>query len=188
MAEVRIEQRRYVDWPYVIGLVLLPMVIVLLLFGLKQIQELSRFDPAYFTADYLERYETPGSVAIDLERALREGDEQLMAELVATRRGPAPLRPRPSLVYIFLLGVDGKYFQYLYLNTSDYNRVIQYVKQHRGRYLTIEPGPYFYVDSGRWSAVAAPIAATWWSLLAVHTAATYAYRRMAAARQRMFEG
>lgn len=187
MSGNRVAQRRYVDWPYVLGLVALPVVVVLLLFGIKQIQELTRFDPAYFTDSYLERYESPGSVAIALENGLRDGDEQLMAELLATRSGPGTIDPQPSLIFIFLLGIDGEYFQYLYLNTSDYTRVIQYVKQHQGRYVATGADLYFYIDSGRWTGVAAPISATWWILVAVYTAATYVYRRMAAVRQRMFD-
>lgn len=177
---------RHVDWPYVIGLVLLPVAVVVLLYGVTLIQGLFRFDVDYFSETYLERYDTPGSVAIDLERALREGDQQLMSELLATRKGAEEMQPRPSLIFIFLLGIDGDYFQYLYLNTNDYNRVIQYVTEKDERYVVSEDDLYFYMDSGRWTGVAAPLAATWWSLVAVYTAATYVYRRTAAARQRMY--
>lgn len=180
-------ERRYVDWPYVIGLVLLPVLAVILLFGINAIQGLSRFDPQYFTPTYLERYDNPGAVAIALEQALREGDRQLMAELLATRRGPEAMQPHPSLIFIFLLGIEGDYFEYLYLNTSDYNRVIQYVAQQDDRYVASEADLHYYLDSGRWTTVAAPIAATWWILVAVYTAATYVYRRMAAARRRMYD-
>lgn len=181
------QQRRYVDWPYVIGLVLLPVLAVLLLFGVSAAQGLRRFDPQYFAETYLERYDNPGSVAIALEQALRQGDGQLMAELLATRRGPDAMQPRPSLIFIFLLGIEGDYFEYLYLNTNDYTRVIQYVTEHDGRYVVSEPDLHYYLDSGRWTTVAAPIAATWWILVAVYTAATYVYRRTAAARRTMFD-
>ncbi len=184
-----IEKRpRYVDWPYVIGLVLLPVAIMLLLFGVKLIQSLSRFDPVYFAEPYLERYGAPGAVAIELESALRDGDEQLMAELMATRRDPEPMAPQPSLIFIFLLGTDGDYFEYLYLNTTNYNRVIEYVTEQDGRYVVSPEDLYYYIDSGRWVAVAAPIAATWWSLVIVYTAATYVYRRTSTTRRQMFGG
>jgi hypothetical protein len=166
--------------------VLLPVIVVLVIFGVKQVMELSRYDPAYFTDEYLERYNTPGSVAIDLERALRDGDMQLMAELLATRKAPSPLPDRPSLIFVFLLSVEGDYFHYLYFNADDYNRVIEFVKEYDGRYLASEPDLYFYVDSGRWRAVAAPIAAAWWSLVVVYTVATYVYRRMAVVRMERF--
>lgn len=183
----RAEKPRFVDWPYVIGLALLPVIVMLVLVGLAFVQGLRRFDPVYFSPSYQERYASPGSVAIALERALREGDEQLMAELLATRRSPGEMQPRPSLIFIFLLGIDGDYFQYLYLNTNDYNRVIQYVTQQDGRYVVSRADLHYYLDSGRWTGVVAPIAATWWILVAVYTAAAYVYRRMAAERKRMYD-
>lgn len=181
------KDRRMVDWPYVIGLIALPVVVVVFIYGVTRVQELARYDPAYFTSEFLERYESPGSVAIGLERALREGDRQLMDELLGTRRGSPPLEPRPSLIFVFLLDREGGYFQYLYFNSIDYHRVIQYVKEQDGRYVASLADLYFYMDSGRWSEVAAPIAATWWILVVVYTAATYVYRRMAAARKEMFD-
>ncbi len=174
--------KRLIDWPYVLGLLLLPVVVVGLLHVVKVIQGYTRYDPRYFDEDYRERYDTPGSVAIDLEQALREADHALMAELLGTRRGPSPLQPRPSLIFVFLLSAEGDYFQYLYFNADDYNRVIQYVTEHDGRYLATEPDLFFYIDSGRWLGVAGPIALTWWILVIVFTAGTYVYRRMAIVR------
>ena len=180
-------KKRLIDWPYVIGLLLLPIAVVLVLHGVRAVQEATRYDEAYFTEEYLRRYETPGSVAIDLEQALRHGDSQLMAGLVGTRGGPAPIEPRPSLIYVFLLSVDGDYFQYLYFNADDYNRVVQYVTEVGGRYVASEPDLYFYMDSGRWLGVAGPIATTWWILVTVFTAGVLVYRRMAVSRQEMYE-
>ena len=180
-------KKRLIDWPYVIGLLLLPIAVVLVLHGVRAVQEATRYDEAYFTEEYLRRYETPGSVAIDLEQALRHGDSQLMAGLVGTRGGPAPIEPRPSLIYVFLLSVDGDYFQYLYFNADDYNRVVQYVTKVGGRYVASEPDLYFYMDSGRWLGVAGPIATTWWILVTVFTAGVLVYRRMAVSRQEMYE-
>jgi hypothetical protein len=181
-----IPKSRLIDWPYVIGLLLLPVAIVLILFVVKAVQGLNRYDEAYFTPKYLSRYETPGSVAIDLEQALRHGNRELMSELVATRRGPRPIEPRPSLIFTFLLGVEGDYFQYLYFNADDYNRVVQYVTKVEERYVASEPDLYFYMDSGRWRGVAGPIALSWWILVIVFTTGVFVYRRMAVSRQRMF--
>ncbi len=180
-------KRRLIDWPYVIGLLLLPIAVVLVLHGVRAVQEQTRFDEAYFTGDYLSRYETPGSVAIDLEQALRHGDSQLMAELVGTRGGPAPIVPRPSLIFVFLLSVEGDYFQYLYFTADDFNRVVQYVTEVDGRYVASEPDLYFYMDSGRWRGVAGPIAISWWILVTVFTAGVWVYRRMAVSRKLLYE-
>lgn len=180
------EEKRYVDWPYVIGLMLLPILVMLVLFGVKQVMEFSRYDPDYFTEEYLEQYEAPGAIATDLERALREGDMQLMAQLLATRKPPSPLAARPRLIYALLLSVEGDYFQYLYFDASDFTRVVQYVRERDGRYVASEADFYFYIDSGRWRGVAGPIAAAWWSLVVVYTVATYVYRRMAVARLKRY--
>ncbi|MGH2619546.1 MAG: hypothetical protein ACRDHG_03095 [Anaerolineales bacterium] len=180
-------KKRLIDWQYVFGLLLLPIAVVLVLHGVRAVQELTRYEEAYFTEAYLNRYETPGSVAIELEQALRQGDHQLMAGLVGTRRGPAPIEPRPSLIYVFLLSVEGDYFQYLYFTADDYNRVVQYVTEVRGRYVASEPDLYFYMDSGRWRGVAGPIAISWWILVSVFTAGVWVYRRTVASRQRMYE-
>lgn len=180
------QPRRYVDWPYVLGLAVLPVVVVGVLFGIAAIQGLTRYNPAYFTADYLTLYDTPGSVARALEVALRDGDQQLLHELQATKRAPAAFAAQPKLIFVFLLSVQGDYFQYLYFNTDSFIRVTENVKQHDGRYVEVPSNLYYYMDSGQWTTVAAPIAATWWILLAVYTLATYVYRRMATARQRMF--
>jgi len=92
-----------------------------------------------------------------------------------------------SLLLIFLLSVDGDYFQYLYFNADDYNRVVQYVTEVGGRYVASEPDLYFYMDSGRWLGVAGPIATTWWILVTVFTAGVLVYRRTAVSRQKMYE-
>ncbi len=180
-------KKRLIDWPYVIGLLLLPVAVVLVLHGVKAFQALTRYDAAYFTEEYLNRYETPGSVAIDLEQALRQGDSQLMAGLVGTKRGPAQIVPRPSLIYVFLLSVDGDYFEYLYFNADDYSRVVEYVTEVRGRYVASEPDLYFYMNSGRWREVAGPVGISWWILVAVFTTGVMVYRRTAISRQKMYE-
>lgn len=76
-------------------------------------------------------------MAFELEGALREADEELMAELLGTKAGPDAMEPRPSLVYVFLLDRTGDYFHYLYFNQDDYHRQVQYVKEENGRYVTI---------------------------------------------------
>lgn len=177
------DAKRLIDWPYVIGLLLLPVAVVLVLHVVGAVQEQTRYDPQFFTQPYLDRYDTPGSVSDALERALREGDRDQMAELVATRRGPEPIAARPSLSFVLGLSVEGGYFRYLYFNADDYNRVVGYVKETRGRYVAIEPDLYFYMDSGRWRSVAGPIAATWWIVVGLFTAGILFYRWMAITRR-----
>ena len=181
------DQKRLIDWPYVIGLLLLPVAVVLVLHAVRLVQERTRYDPQFFTQQYLDQYDTPASVADDLEQALREGNRALMAQLVATRRESEPITARPSLIFVLLLSGEGEYLPYLYFDEDDYNRVIQYVKETRGRYVATEPHLYFYMDSGRWRSVVAPIATTWWIVVGLFTAGVLFYRWMATARQSMFE-
>jgi len=172
------KEKRLIDWPFVIGLLLLPFAVLLILFAIKIVQDFTRYDDRYFTEEYRIRFETPSSVAFELESALRDANDELMAELLGTRAGPDAMEPRPSLVYVFLLDREGDYFHYLYFNQDDYHRQVQYVKEENGRYVTAEDDLYFYIDSGRWKAVAGPLIATWWVLMIVATGVTYIYRYM----------
>jgi hypothetical protein len=177
------KEKRLIDWPYVIGLLLLPIGILVVLFAIKTVQQFTRYDDSYFTEEYLARFETPSSVAFELEGALREGDEELMAELLGTRAGPDDMEPRPSLVYVFLLDKVRDYFHYLYFNQDDYHREVQFIKEVNGRYVASEDDMYFYIDSGRWQEVAGPLIATWWVLVIVATGVMYTYRYMARVRE-----
>jgi hypothetical protein len=180
-------KKRTIDLPYFIGLMLVPVVIVAILFLYAKIDELIRYDPAYFTEEYQELYPSPGMVAIALEPVLREGDEDAMKELLGTRRGIKRIEARPDLILVFLLEADGKYFHYLYFDASDYNRVLQYIKKWNGRYIASKMDLYYYMDSGQWKVVAGPLAVAWWSLVLVVTAGVFVYRRTKAARQHMYD-
>ncbi len=177
------KDKRLVDWPFVIGLMMLPLAILLVLFAIRFVQDFTRYDDSFFTQEYQSRFETPSSVAFELEGALRDGDEDLMGELLGTRAGPDAMEPRPSLVYVFLLDRTGDYFHYLYFNQDDYHREIQFIKEVNGRYVASEDDLYFYVDSGRWKEVAGPLIATWWVLMIVTTGVVYTYRYMARVRE-----
>jgi hypothetical protein len=181
-------RKRLIDWPYFLGLLSIPVVIVGILFVVYFVQGRTRFDPAYFTGDYLALYETPGGVARALEPALRNGDEELMHELLGTKRGPGVMESRESLIFALLYDVDDKYFHYLYFDASDYTRHIQYVKEQGERYIASRPDLYFYMDSGQWQRVAGPIAMTWWVLVIVFTLGVYFYRAMARVREKRYRG
>ena len=42
------KQKRLIDWPYVIGLILLPLAILLVLFVIKFVQDFTRYDDSFF--------------------------------------------------------------------------------------------------------------------------------------------
>jgi hypothetical protein len=179
---------KLIDWPYVIGLLVLPLVLAGLLVLAGELLWIGRYDPAYFTPEYLRQYPTPDAVLFELETALRDGDQQLMDELLATRRGSQPLAPRPRITFVFLSGDQGNYTEYLFLDLKDYSRVVEYVRPQGGRYIAAEPDFYFYMDSWKWVEVAGPLAAGWWILLLLFTSGVYVYRRLALVRQAMWRG
>ena len=176
--EKSVKPKRLIDWPYVIGLLLLPIFLVLIAFLVSWIQGASRWDPAFFTQDYLDQYEAPGSVAIDLERALREADETLLRQLQGTKRAESVPEPRPQLIYALLWEVDGEYFDYLYFDASTYRRLIQHVRMIQGRYVVVPENLYYYMNSGNWLQVISPLAITWWILVLLFTVMTLVYRYM----------
>jgi hypothetical protein len=179
---------RLIDWPYVIGLMLLPVVLVAVLLLAGKLQQIGRYDPAYFSPVYQDRYDTPGTILTDVEAALHDGDQQLMNELLATRKGSRPLTARPEVGFVFMAGEQGDYLEYLFLDRQNYSRVIQYVREEDGRYIAAEADFYFYMDSGMWVDVAGPLAASWWILVLLFTGGVYLYRRLAVVRLAMWGG
>ena len=180
--------QKLIDWPYVIGLLLLPVVLVAVLLLAGKLQRIGRYDPAYFSPEYRDRYNTPGAVLTDVETALLHGDEQLMNQLLATRKGSRPLTARPEVGFVFMAGTQGDYLEYLFLDRQNYSRVMQYVREENGRYIAADADFYFYVDSGRWVEVAGPLAALWWILVLLFTGGVFVYRRLAVARLAMWGG
>ncbi len=53
------KQKRLIDWPYVIGLILLPLAILLVLFVIKFVQDFTRYDDSFFTEEYRARFDWP---------------------------------------------------------------------------------------------------------------------------------
>ena len=180
------KKERTLDWPFIILLYLAPLIIVVLLFIAAGVARLFRYDPAYFEEYHLRRYDTPGSIATGLERALSQGDTTLMAELQATRFDPAPLEARPNLVFSYLIDIEAGYYNYLYWDTSDFRRVAQRVHQVQGRYVVSPEDLNYWMSSGRWQEVAGPIAVLWWLTLSLTTAVMWVYRHFDRERRRIY--
>ena len=183
---VNVEEVKLISWRRLFALLLLPLLVLAVMVVVTIVQGLTRYDPQYFTDEYLQRYDTPGSVARALEQALRAGDEELMEELLATRSGPRLMEARPRLIFSLLLDVEQDYFNYLYFDAENYHRVSQYVKEHNGRYIASETDFYYYFDSGGWRRAAGPLIVTWWIIVLLAFTGTYIYRRNMLYRHRRF--
>jgi len=179
---------RILDWPYIIGLLLLPIAVLVIVLVAGWVDGLLRFHPDYFTSPYLEKYREPTNVLTDLEEALRQGDADSLKAIEGTRDTSSHLEPLPNVRFIIFWESDGKYTDYLFMDTKNYHRYMQHLKFYRGRYVRVPDGLYFYVDSGRWVRTFGPIAAIWWILVILFTAVFYIYRSMERFRASLFRG
>jgi hypothetical protein len=136
-----------------------------------------RFDPSYFTSEYQERYDTPGSAALALEQSLQDADDDLMSELVATRDDPSEISARPDLFLYDLRNQTGGYYHYLYTTQDRTFRRIEHIKFENGRYLVVEEDLYYLVDSGKWPESFAPLLVTYYVLLLLIVGVTRLSRR-----------
>jgi len=182
--------QRLIDRQYMFGMLLLPFVVLALAFVIKWIQGFVIFEPAYFTAEYQERYEVPNGVLMDAEAALRQGDAALMARLQGMRRVPKDIEPLPDVRFLAYWDQHGKYLDFLYMDTSDSQRYkilgMLHLKSFRGRYISVPEGFYYYLDSGRWLNIFGPSLAIWWLILILFTIGVWIYRTMDAVRNEMY--
>jgi hypothetical protein len=179
---------RIFQWRVFVALCFAPIIIIVLAYGLAWLEGRIRYEPAYFTQEYLERYQTPDQLIRDLEIALNEGDRALMAGLQASRYSPGSLQPRPNIVFSAPLSREGPYINYLFYDTVTFHRYIAPIKWAGGRYVLVPIGLYYFFDSGRWGSVFIPPAVIWWSFLLVITLSIWVYRRLASYRDQLFGG
>lgn len=180
------KNRKLIDLPYVIGLMLLPIILAGGFLLVTWISGLARYDPALFTLEYQKRYAVPSPLLEDLEIALRSGDEALMAELQGTRREPANLEALPKIRFLIYWDSSGEYTDYLFMDTKNYMRYLQHLRLVDGRYVRVPDGAYYLADSGRWKSVFGPLAGIYWLLVVLFTLAMWIYRSMSVYRDKMF--
>ena len=177
--------RSYVNIRWVWVGALLPLVLAgLFVLGVKA-WGLVRYDPAYFAADYAERYDTPGSVARALERTLQEDDRALLAELQGLQR-PAVFEMSPRMTFVMLWERDDRYISYLYLDRQTYKRYPHYIEQVKGRWVVAPPDAHYYLHSGHWLIVFAPLVIVWWLVEIVVVLAVWVFRVSARLREQMY--
>jgi hypothetical protein len=180
--------QKMIDWQYVLGLLMLPVVIVALLLLIGYIQGFIHYDPRYFTPEYVDRYQNVDAVITNLEQALQNGDAGLLAEVRGTRSTPGNLKPAPNLVFSILGEQGEKYQDYLFADRVTYHRFMMHLKKVKNRYVVVPENLYYYVDSGRWTRTFLPIAMIWWLGVILFTAGMWVYRYMEVLRQKMWGG
>jgi hypothetical protein len=181
----QIARRRHRHWLWILLLGLVPVFAIGAYAGWHAAQAHTRYAPAYFAAEYQERYAAPGAVARAWELALQTSDPLLVEELTGLRNPPR-IEPNPDIILTILLDTDAAgYYHYLYMDLDTYQRATYYIKEVRGRWVVVPEDLYFYWDSGRWQAVVSPIVAVWWLVLLVAGVAISLFRIGAGARESM---
>ena len=178
--------RKLIDLPYVIGLLFLPVVLAGIFLLIAWLIGLTRYNPAFFSEKYQERYAVPSPLLTDLENALHSGDGALMAELQGTRQKPSNLEKLPSVRFLIFWDKHGKYTDYLYMDMKNYHRYLQHLRVVDGRYVRIPDGIYYLADSGRWKTSFGPLAVMYWLLVILFTLGVWIYRSMSAYREKVF--
>jgi hypothetical protein len=170
----------------VVALFLLPLAIAAALLLYYAVAQEFRYEEAFFTPEYLERYGKIGGLLDDLERALHTGDRELLAGARGTRGTPRSFSANPNVRFAVLLGKEGEYLNYLYYDTTNFRRYHEPVRQVDGRYVVAQLDLYYFMDSGRWLEVWGPIAMLWWLVLLVATGSSWLYRTMERVRRQLF--
>lgn len=179
------KQYKLVDKRQFILLMSAPIIAIVVIFIVAGVQSIGRYNPAYFNDEYNERYASPGQVASDVERALRTNDAALWLEAHGTSYTPA-FEPKPNVILAILLDAQDRYFDYLYSDFRTFDRYTYHIKQAGSRYVVVDEDVYYYVDSGRWSAVVMPLAYTWWLLIVLYSVMKALNRYMAGVRDQMY--
>ena len=132
-------------------------VVITSLSGLKSF----RYDQAYFSEDYSERYSVPSAVVIDLENALRAGDEDMMAALQGLRK-PRMVETSPNVRMVILYEAGETYLSYLFWDTRTFDRYAFHVERINGRWVVAPEDATFFLRTGKWTSTWLPPAMIWW--------------------------
>lgn len=170
-----------------LALALLPLVLAGLFVLVVRMSEQARFDPTYFSAPYIERYNTQASVALGIERAVQTGDQALVVELQGVRR-PMRIVPNPDFRWVILYEVDSGYYTYLYFDIQTFARTAYHVEEVGGRWVLSPTDARYYLRTGRWVRAFGPLASIWWSIEIVTGLMMWFWYAAARYRASLYEG
>lgn len=150
---------------------LLPLVLAACFFVAAQVMLIDRWDEAYFSGVYLERYGSPRETVAQAAEAMNEGDQALFAETQAVRNLPE-FPDRSELVYLFphsfyigyrrymvfdnpslwyqMQGDTVRFAEFLYADRAQHKLILLTAERVNGRWVFVVPGPYLYIQTGGW--------------------------------------
>jgi hypothetical protein len=163
----------------------LPFVVLGLLVLAAKLHSLVRYDPAYFTPDYLDKYGQASRVVRILEQALQIGNDSLLAELQGLR-WPGHLETGSTISFVKLSERTGHYVTYLYVDMYSYERYEYHLEQAHGRWVVAPEDVRYLLYSGQWKAFFLPAAIVWWVLGLAALTFLWRLRRSEALRSRLF--
>ena len=177
MPDGNIKKRRLLDWRWLVGLTVLPLVVIGLYLLLALILDIPalRYAPRYFTDDYRARYDSPSSVVMNLEHALRTDDRAAMAELEGLRH-PVIFATRANMRVSVLYDTENSYWNYLFFDTVSYERFAHHLEQINGRWVVAPEDIVYYYKSGDWKRTFFPLAAVYWVIEIVTVSGVLSYR------------
>ncbi len=180
--------RRQVVLPPGFGLVLavlaFPFVVLGLLVLAVNLQGLVRYDPAYFSTEYLDKYGEASQVIRVLEQALQTGNEPLLAGLQGLR-WPRQFPTGDTISFVKLWEHRGRYATYLYVDMQGYERHEYPLESVQGRWVVAPKDLRYLLYSGRWRSFFFPAAIAWWALGLAALAFLWLLRRSASLRSRL---
>ena len=141
---------------------LIPFVLLGLVVSVAKGYGLVRYDPAYFTATYSAKYDTPGAVAKALESALQTNDRSLLAELQGLR-WPAKFATGPTMTWVQLWERTDRYLTYMYFDVSLYEPYPYHIEEVRGRWVVSPPDVHYFVESGAFKKPFLYFSSIWWA-------------------------
>lgn len=141
---------------------LIPFVLLGLLVSVGKAYGLMRYDPAYFTDTYRERYDTPGAVAKALESALQTGDMTLLAELQGLR-WPGSFESSPAITWVQLWERTDRYVTYLYYDVNANRPDLYHMEEARARWVVSPSDVYYFVESGAYKRWFLTFSLVWWA-------------------------
>ena len=154
----------WLRWTVVVAV--LPFAVLGLVALADRLAGNARFDPAYFTAPYLERFATPTAAVKSLEIGLRRGDLALIAELQGLRR-PVSFTTSSGITFVEFWENCGPYRVYLFLDRQTYKRSLIPFEEVQGRWVAGPRDLRFHLRSGHWRTPFLIGAGVWWALCCI---------------------